>query len=51
MVTAHLEYCRRGKMSGTYERIKGSRARVAQQGLIHIWTNSPSSGFADALRT
>jgi len=34
-VTAHLEHCRRcGMEADTYERIKESLARVAQQGLI-----------------
>lgn len=55
MVTAHLEHCRRcGKLADTYERIKGSLARVAQQGLIHPMDQLSIERlrrFADTLHT
>jgi anti-sigma factor RsiW len=55
MVTAHLEHCRRrGKVVDTYERIKESLARVAQQGLIHPMDQLSIERlrrFADTLRT
>jgi RNA polymerase sigma-70 factor (ECF subfamily) len=50
-VTAHFEHCRRcGMVADTYERIKESLARVAQQGLIHL-SIEQLRRFADTLRT